>query len=157
MSAKRHFPPDLREGLKAFDSANNPTHRFIADFILNEADAFAKSGGDALVRDGKTFVTPDKFTPEVAKTSWTFTDDDIMERLKATARKEAAASITAREQEAAKQGFVRVKKTAPKEVVKEVETPAPKAAGGKSPGPVASEDTQGASVLQRLLNLKTPA
>ncbi len=147
----------VREGLKPFDSANNQTHRFIADFILSESDDFDKNGGADKVRGGKQFVTPDKYTPELAKTNWTFSDDDIIDRLKVAAKKEAVATIDAREKEAVKQGFVRAKKTAPKAEVPTPEAAAPKAVASKSGGPVPSQDTPGVSVMQKLLGLKPNA
>lgn len=148
----------VREGVRPFDAAANPIHRFISDFILSESDQFAKAGGDALVRDGKTFVTPDKYTKESAATSWTFTDDDIIDRLKLAAHKEIGSVIIAREAAAKASGFVRGPKSAPKEtVMPPPNKPAPKATPSRSAGPLGNETPSKETALHRLLKVKAPA
>ena len=52
-------------------------------------DFLAANGGNLRIRDGKTFVAPRDWKPEMAKTKWTFSDRDILAGIRLAAEREA--------------------------------------------------------------------
>ncbi len=69
--------------LSPFD-ASNPKHKWLLDFINRNGEYHAAHGGDARVRDGKTFVPRLKWAelartnPEALKNHWTFSHRDVL-------------------------------------------------------------------------------
>lgn len=72
----------IRNGGREYDQ-NNETHVWLGNFISKNADWFAKNAGTALVRDGKSFLTPAQYQA-MAKAgkdvsgNWTFNESDVL-------------------------------------------------------------------------------
>jgi hypothetical protein len=84
----------VRSGLTEF-SPENPQHVYMFEFVDGLSKRFAEKGGDARVIDGKTFIHPYQWKPELADRHWTFDNDDILEALKHQAAREANQKIEA--------------------------------------------------------------
>lgn len=69
----------IRKGIKDFSDADE-NHKFIFEFVNQQANLFLKKGGDRLVRGGKTFVHPYRFDPKDG-TTWTFDDGQVLSML----------------------------------------------------------------------------
>ena len=151
---------NISNGITDFSSSNN-THSWLLSFVNNQAEYFAKNGGNELVRQdsyGNTaqFVTPTEYAGLAnsgnANGKWTFSPDDVLKMIGANAVKEAQDTIKSEEERLTKMGFVRQKKTPaaePKKKGKATQetkpiTP-PKSMSSAGPGAVDSaaiEDTQ---------------
>jgi len=110
---------NISNGIKDFDGNNN-NHSWLLSFINNQAEYFAKNGGNDLVRQDSygnkaNFVTPTEYAGLAGKgqTSgkWTFTSDDVLKMLGANAIKEAQDTIKTEEERLTRMGFVRQKKS----------------------------------------------
>lgn len=84
---------NVRHQLVEFSPETNPVHRFMHDFVDEQGKIFAERGGEALKRDGKTFIHPYQWKPELAANHWTFDNEDILAMLKIQARLEAKTRI----------------------------------------------------------------
>ncbi|MCW5549982.1 MAG: hypothetical protein KIT44_13545 [Opitutaceae bacterium] len=72
--------PRTGRPMKAYDP-KNPTHAGLIEFVNTQCNAFKKSGGKALIKDGKRFVTREEYytMPKEQRAGvWTFTDDQIV-------------------------------------------------------------------------------
>ena len=77
----------IRRGIVSFDPDNNKDHASIASFIDRQGEMFATHGGDARVRNGKVFVPPSKWSPEIEDRAWTFSDQDVLNALRVHTRR----------------------------------------------------------------------
>lgn len=100
---------EVRNGLKAFEPEKNDRHRFLRDFVNQQGDVFERAAREHHVRDGKTFVHPSKFRPELADKHWTFSNDDVLAMLKYEAQTGAKRVIRSEMERLKGQGFVRSK------------------------------------------------
>lgn len=104
----------ISSGVRKLD-LSNPTHKGIADFITNECENFAKNGGEARVRGGKTFVSRADFQrlpPEQRGRYWTFSNAEIVELAKVGTKRSIAQIIKDEYANREKQGWVRAGKPA---------------------------------------------
>lgn len=157
----------IKRGLRDFnpyDAQTNPkgndSHRFLNEFIAEQGDEFERKGGDMRIRDGKTFISPARWTPDKAKTHWTFDEEDVLLMLKVRAQNDAKSSIEAETQRLQKMGFQRVKPApAPSSASTPPAKPAEPAASPRTPttplpgaaGAPASSDPSG--ILGQVLKL----
>lgn len=83
-------------GLTKWDPRNNKAHEFIGTFLKEQSDIFQKQGGDARVRNGKTFMSPFEFKEsEHGDKHWTFDDQDFLAMLQHNVAQEAERRIKA--------------------------------------------------------------
>jgi hypothetical protein len=88
----------LRRGLKKFNAAD-PKHQYLDTFLKSKADHLLTRPSAEQSRDGKSFVHPYEWRPEMAGKHWTFDDEDVLGMLKAVAQKEAKDRVSARRSE----------------------------------------------------------
>lgn len=120
---------------------NNADHVWLHKFVTSQADHFKQNGGDARVRDGKTFITPKEFaamqssrSPQVAN-HWTFDDRDVLGLLADNARWNINEALKREEQRLSASGFQRATKA---QLPKAENPPAPAPSPPPSPEPAAS-------------------
>ncbi|MAT12959.1 MAG: hypothetical protein CMM02_18340 [Rhodopirellula sp.] len=146
---------DLYYGMKTWDG-NDPTQKWIVDFVTHQSNVFQKKGGKYLSRDGKTFMTPADYGARGnPTTNWTFGPDDVLQMFNnfftTTAKKQVETEYARLE----KMGFTKgkAKNSAKKGKVKEEVTPitTPKAKTAKSPGAAESGDAEEVSFGEDLV------
>lgn len=74
-------------GINVFKE-EDPTHKFLVEFITQQDLVFSEKGGSKRIRDGKQFVTQQNWTqlsPEERANKWTFSMDDRLKHLQANA------------------------------------------------------------------------
>ena len=123
----------ISSGVRQFDP-NNQKHKGIADFISQECDDYAKNGGDARVRGGKTFVPRadyQRIAPEQRGRYWTFSNAEIVELAKVGTKRSIAQVIRDEYARREQQGWMRQGK--PAAAVKPA--PAPTPASSARPAP----------------------
>lgn len=148
----------IQNGAKDLDAAD-PVHGYLREFITDASEQMASASEDESTRDGKTFISPDKFDPaKMGSTHWTFETEDIVAMLRASALREATEEIARRDAEAARLGYARKPKAPPASATPAVPTPptqaaVPPAATRPSGGPVPATPPANGTLLQRLLGL----
>jgi len=97
-------------GLSEFDY-NNPTHKWLLEFINHNGEWFEANGGEARNKGGKSFVNRAKYAElhaaGKAGSYWTFDHDDVLHLLSANALHEANHQIKTTLDAAEKYGFVK--------------------------------------------------
>lgn len=128
----------VAHGVEQFDPSNQK-HAWINGFLNHQSEHFASKGGEARVRDGKTFVTPAEFAKlyqakdQKFRTVWTFSHQDVLTLLATETKRLADAAIKKETDRLASRGYVRVKQDAkPREEPKP--TSGPKAGSTPAPG-----------------------
>lgn len=137
---------DLYYGMKTFNG-NDPSQKWIVDFVTHQSNVFQQKGGKYLSRDGKTFMTPADFAARGNPSSnWTFGPDDVLQMFNNFFTNTAKKQVESEYSRLEKMGFTRAKakNSAKKGKVKEEATPitAPKAKTAKSPGAAESGDAE---------------
>lgn len=82
----------LKRGVIEWQPDKRPTQTQVVRFIDEQGDEMLRKGGRLLTRDGKQFVHPSKHDPKDEST-WTFSEDDIVEMLRLRAIQEAKTRI----------------------------------------------------------------
>lgn len=152
----------LRAGTATFDP-NNDRHSFIVKFLDGQAKLFAERGGEARVRDGKTFVHPYEFKPGMEKSHWTFDNEDVLTMLRYQASAEAKHRIQSERQrhnaalEAAKRRTPAPNGTTPPAVVPPPEQKSPVITPTPAPGAAAPAGSANAddNILGNILGFGT--
>lgn len=117
-------------------------HAWIIRFVGDQAEKFAAHGGQARVRNGRSFVTPLRLyemQQANADTSgvWTFGSDDVVKMIKAQFVSDAKRVVTEEAQRLEKRGWTRAKPASvPKQTEQPKPTGGPKATATVSPGVV---------------------
>jgi hypothetical protein len=149
----------LNSGLVEFDPEKNSRHRYLNTFVREQAEVFERRGGDALVRNGKTFIQPEKWTPEVAATHWTFDSEDVLRMLSKEAQRQVKTKISEEEARLKSLGFSRAPRhpapnsaTAPSAIPPAEQPSSPRTTPAPLPGAAATGDTK-ESALHRVLGL----
>jgi len=155
----------LTEGLDSLqaprDKQQASRHAWLLNFVANKGAEFEAKGGDAKVRDGKTFLHPAEYgrrrqSGQDVSGHWTFTQDDIVSRLRDEVISEAKDIIQEEEKRATERGFVRQKPAAkpkpaeepkPTGGIRATTTPAP---GAVQPSENGSLDHPGTEVISIL-------
>ena len=137
---------DLYYGMKTFNG-NDPSQKWIVDFVTHQSNVFQQKGGKYLSRDGKTFMTPADFAARGNPSSnWTFGPDDVLQMFNNFFTNTAKKQVESEYSRLEKMGFTKAKakNSAKKGKVKEEATPitAPKAKTAKSPGAAESGDAE---------------
>ncbi len=86
----------IKAGLVEYNP-DNRTHAEVSEFVYREAEFFEANGGEARVRDGKSFLTPSKFAqlkPEARERYWTFSEDEMVRMMQHRARANCEARMT---------------------------------------------------------------
>ena len=108
-------------GLSEFDY-NNPTHKWLLEFINHNGEWFEANGGEARNKSGKSFVNRAKYAELHAAgksgSYWTFDHDDILHLLSANALHEANHQIKTTLDAAEKYGFVKQQRSVSAEEAK---------------------------------------
>jgi len=146
---------DLYYGMKTWDG-NDPSQKWIVDFVTHQSNVFHNKGGKYLSRDGKTFLTPaDYATRGNPNTNWTFGPDDVLQMFNNYFTNTAKKQVETEYSRLEKMGFTKgkAKNSAKKGKAKEEVTPitAPKAKTAKSPGAAESGDTEEVSFGEDLV------
>lgn len=119
-------------------------HAWLLEFVAREANEFNVKGGDAKVRDGRQFLHPAEYGKRKASGQdvsghWTFTQSDVLNRLRDHVISDARIQIQEEERVATERGFVRQK---PAAKTKTAEEPKPvqgiRATTTPAPGPADS-------------------
>lgn len=101
----------LTSGVKTFDP-NNHDHSWIVNFIEDRSVAFANNGGDARIRNGRSFVGVGEYhqlsASERAK-HWTFGTRDILEHLAHNTKGVVESELKLQHEKLVKSGFERKK------------------------------------------------
>jgi hypothetical protein len=135
---------DLYYGMKTWDE-RNPTQKWIVDFVTHQSNYFARKGGKALEKGGKTFMTPADYSAHGKVVSnWTFGPDEILKMFNNFFTNNAKKQVESEYERLEKLGFTKPKgkkssksgKT--KEDVRPITTP--KAKTAQSPGAAESGD-----------------
>lgn len=152
MLALTRINPETRKPLLPYNHADH-RHVAAATLINNVDSAFAKHGGAALTRNGRTFLP----RAELAKVSaeqrakyWTFSASEIADRSTAMVKAQVEARIAGEHKRLQSLGFERRAKAVPAAAsVKETPAPAPRqgASGGGSGGDAPGSATD--RLLQR--------
>lgn len=146
----------VRKGLEDFNPVSNGHHKFLDEFITNQAAAFQRNGGASLVRNGRQFLPPAQWTAEKAATHWTFSDEDVLGLLRAQSQNEAKAKIASEKKRLADLGFVPAPKVSAPAGAKPAapETPSsPRLPSSALPGAAAASATPSGSRLTSMLGL----
>lgn len=110
----------LSEGI---DDIRNPKnedqasrHRWLMEFVGQQSALFDKHGGQAKVRNGRSFLTPVEYANAISSGkdvsgNWTFGPQDVVTMIKTHAIESAKSQVKAEEDAAAKRGFVRARTT----------------------------------------------
>ena len=146
---------DLYYGMKTFNG-NEPSQKWIVDFVTHQSNVFQQKGGKYLSRDGKTFMTPADFAARGNPSSnWTFGPDDVLQMFNNFFTNTAKKQVESEYSRLEKMGFTKAKakNSAKKGKVKEEATPitAPKAKTAKSPGAAESGETDDSSFGEELV------
>lgn len=121
-------------GITKFD-AQNPKHKWLYNFVIDQGRVFAKSGGkDRIDEQGRQFLPRDQFAqmvqadPQANDKYWTFTHRRVIEMIGINAKQDAEQRIKNTEAEAKRLGFERPtrKVSADPKKQDEVEKPEPK-------------------------------
>lgn len=92
----------------------NPDHSWLHSFVVQQADNFKRTGGDALNRNGRTFATPleyNQMNPAEQARHWTFMSQDVLVRLAGNTKWNVDQALKAEEERMTASGFQRVPKT----------------------------------------------
>ncbi len=123
----------IANGLVQFN-ASDYRHDYLVGFVNYQAKVMKDQGGDAKIRNGKSFVHPVEFSqmvvsksPDLAK-HWTFSPQDVLKMLASDAKSNAQNRIKSEEELAVKRGFAKVKPVQPPKV--ETARPEPTQLGG---------------------------
>jgi chemotaxis protein histidine kinase CheA len=146
---------DLYYGMKTFNG-NEPSQKWIVDFVTHQSNVFQQKGGKYLSREGKTFMTPADFAARGNPSSnWTFGPDDVLQMFNNFFTNTAKKQVESEYSRLEKMGFTKAKakNSAKKGKVKEEATPitAPKAKTAKSPGAAESGETDDTSFGEELV------
>lgn len=104
----------LSNRLTSYDP-NNQTHRWLGDFIEQQADTYSKSQHGSLKRGTQTFVSRAKFNTmpvDDRQRHFTFSDDDVLRILAANAKQVAESAATTERARIEKLGYGRTTTTA---------------------------------------------
>lgn len=147
----------LRRGITRFDPTNSK-HQYLDQFLVKQADSLLARPAEERTRDGKTFVHPHKWSPDLADRHWTFDDEDVLGMLKSAAQKEAKERVSARRAELKAAIEAHTRRTAAPTGAAAAPAPAPaptpstRTPAGVTPGAAVSAG-KGSSRLSSLLNL----
>lgn len=148
----------LRKGIKDFD-VKNPAHVYLDEFVRGQADFLLKQDRSIQTRDGKQFVHPYNFKPEMARTHWTFDEEDVLGMLKHSAQAEAKTKVSARRAQVKAAVDAQTKRssaptgTAPAPTPVPTATPSSRTPPTPAPGAAAPAGKSGGSGLSRFLGL----
>ena len=137
---------DLYYGMKTWDE-RNPTQKWIVDFVTHQSNYFARKGGKALDKGGKTFMTPADYSAHgKVDSNWTFGPDEILKMFNNFFTNSAKKQVESEYERLEKLGFTKPKgKKSPKSgKTKEDARPitTPKAKTAQSPGAAESGDAE---------------